>query len=115
MARSLATGSDDGTARLWDVVTHRQIGAPIIRQYIASTAVAFSPDGKTLATGSDDGTARLWNVATHRQIGAPMTADTYYVRCGSVQPGRQDRLPPPATTARPGCGMSPPSSRSARR
>ncbi|MGA8457366.1 MAG: hypothetical protein WB800_18315, partial [Streptosporangiaceae bacterium] len=25
----LATGSDDGTARLWDVATHRQIGAPM--------------------------------------------------------------------------------------
>ena len=72
--KTLATGSQDGTARLWDVNTHRQVGAPLTADSQSVNAVAFSPDGKTLATGSDDGAARLWDVNTHRQVGAPMTA-----------------------------------------
>jgi WD40 repeat protein len=74
----LATAGDDGTARLWNVATHQQIGAPITAVSDPSrngvTGVAFSPDGTILATAGDDGTARLWNVATHRKIGAPITA-----------------------------------------
>jgi WD40 repeat protein len=72
-----ATGEADGTARLWDVATHKQIGAPITadghNHGYGVTTVAFSPDGKILATGADDGTARLWDVATHQQIGASIT------------------------------------------
>jgi dipeptidyl aminopeptidase/acylaminoacyl peptidase len=110
----LATGSDDGTARLWDVATHRQIGVPMTADDDFVRDVAFSPDGTILATGSNDGTARLWDVATHRQIGAPMTADSQYVKGVAFSPDGTI-LATPATTARPGCGTSPPSSRSARR
>jgi WD40 repeat protein len=67
--------------RLWDVATHRQIGAPIlavngpIGESLASVnAVAFSPDGDILATAGVDGTARLWDVATRQQIGTPIPA-----------------------------------------
>jgi WD40 repeat protein len=68
----LATGSRDGTVRLWDVATHRQIGNPIAVPGPTVTSVAFSPDGLTLATGSEDHTVRLWDLATHRQIGDPL-------------------------------------------
>ena len=88
--KTLATADGDGTARLWDVATHRQIGAPLTAGSDVVTAVAFSPDGKTLATGSYDGTARLWDVATHRQIGAPLTAASSGRDRGGLQPGRQD-------------------------
>ena len=60
--------SSDGKARLWDVATHTQIGAPFGS---GVGTVAFSPDGKTLATIGNDLTARLWDLATHAQIGAP--------------------------------------------
>ena len=72
--KTLATGSEDGTVRLWDVATHRQIGKPLTGHTGGVSSVAFSPDGKTLATGSDDGTVRLWDVATHRQISGATTA-----------------------------------------
>ena len=69
--KTLATGSDDGTARLWDVATHRQIGAPMTADDDYVRAVAFSPDGTTLATASEDGTARLWDVEfPHDLVGA---------------------------------------------
>src|SRR5437660_280650 len=47
---ALATGSPDGTARLWDVATGRQTGKtlPIAAGPSGDLAVAFSPDGKTL-------------------------------------------------------------------
>jgi WD40 repeat protein len=66
---TLATGSADGTVRVWDVAAHRQITA-LTGPAGPVKAVAFSPHGTTLATGSADGTVRLWDVATHRQITA---------------------------------------------
>jgi WD40 repeat protein len=56
---TLATGSWDKTARLWDVATGQPLGEPL-RHQGAVYAVAFSRDGKTLATGSTDGDVRLW-------------------------------------------------------
>ena len=67
--RTLATGNADGTTRLWDMASHRQIAA-LTGPTGPVTSVAFSPDGRTLATGNTDGTARLWDMATHRQIAA---------------------------------------------
>jgi WD40 repeat protein len=68
--KTLATGSADGSVRLWDAATRRQIGGPFIGPANAVNSVAFSPDGKTLATGNQDGTVRLWDAATRRQIGS---------------------------------------------
>jgi WD40 repeat protein len=70
--RTLISGSYDDTARLWDVATHRQIGAPLNGHDREVYSVAFSPHGKVVATGADDGIVRLWDVATQRQIGAPL-------------------------------------------
>ena len=61
--KTLATGSNDDTVRLWDPATHQQIGSPLTGHNSLVLSVAFSPDGKTLATGSHDGTVRLWDVA----------------------------------------------------
>ena len=78
----LATGAYDGTARLLDVATHHQIGAPMNASADTTgaagsvNAVAFSPGGGVLATAAGDGTARLWDVATHQQIGTPFNADS---------------------------------------
>ena len=68
---TLLSGSYDGTARLWDMATHRQIGAPL-NGHGEVYSVAFSPRGNVVATGAEDTKVRLWDVATHRQIGAPL-------------------------------------------
>lgn len=61
------TGSLDGSARLWNVRTGKEI-----RQYLGHkggiSAVAFSPDGKFIITGGNDQTARLWNAETGQQL-----------------------------------------------
>jgi WD40 repeat protein len=74
--RILATGGADGTVRLWDMATQRQIGSPLTAGTGPVVSVAFSPDGRILATGGADGTVRLWDVVTHRQIGSLLTAGT---------------------------------------
>ena len=70
----LATVSENGTARLWDVATRHQVGATLSGGPGRIQAVAFSPNGKILATGNFNGTAQLWDVATHARIGTPLTA-----------------------------------------
>lgn len=59
----LATGSDDRTARLWDLTAEGlRPRATITAHEGPVTAIAFSPDGKKLATGSQDRTVLLWDV-----------------------------------------------------
>jgi WD40 repeat protein len=66
---AVATGDDDGTARIWNVSTGREIGQPIMASIGPVNSVAFSPDGNLLATADSDGTARLWNTGSGREFG----------------------------------------------
>ena len=61
--KTLASGGEDDTVRLWDVATRQQIGAPLTGYGRWVTSVAFSPDGMTLAGGSNDFTVRFWDTA----------------------------------------------------
>src|SRR4029077_21188890 len=67
--KMLATAGIGGSARLWDVVTRREIGAAMTPGGGPVLAVAVSPNGKLLATTDNGGSARFWSVATQRQIG----------------------------------------------
>ena len=60
---SIATGSGDNTARLWDVATG-SCTAVFLGHSGWVLDVAMSPDGSQLATGSSDASVRLWDVAT---------------------------------------------------
>lgn len=56
----LASASEDGTIRLWDVVT----GQLVTTLYSAGgvNGIQFSPDGAVLASANTDGTVRLWRI-----------------------------------------------------
>jgi hypothetical protein len=63
--RLLASASDDGTVRIWDVTT----GMPATTVEGNTGGVwdcAFSPDGHLLALASGDGSVRTWDVAANR-------------------------------------------------
>ncbi len=69
--KTVLTGSADGAARLWDVLTGSPIGSPM-RHEGRANAVAFSADGNIALTGSEDKTARLWDARSGSPIGSPM-------------------------------------------
>jgi WD40 repeat protein len=71
----IATGGDDGTARLWDAATRRQLGAPITRAKYdcSSVRLAFSDDGRTLATACLS-SVRFYDVITRRELGSEVNA-----------------------------------------
>jgi WD40 repeat protein len=74
--KTLASGSDDSTVKLWDAASGAVLQT--LKGHSGSVrSVAFSPDGKTLAlepafsrdgktlaSGSDDSTVKLWDAAS---------------------------------------------------
>ncbi len=65
--RTLATGSEDSTAALWNAQTGKHI-LSLEGHTKAVTSVAFSPDGRTLATGSKDESVMLWDAITGKPL-----------------------------------------------
>ena len=86
--RVLATGGRDGTVRIWEAETGRELMA-FAGHTQAVLSMAFSPDGSVLASGAADGAVLLWEVpadggfrnvplaAPARVGGGPITALTF--------------------------------------
>jgi WD40 repeat protein len=68
--RTILTGSDDRTARLWDLATGQPAAGPLVHG-AAVTHVAFSPNGQLVLSWGEDGTARLWDCHTGQPRGGP--------------------------------------------
>ncbi len=64
----LVTGSQDGTAVIWDVTSRREIRTLRHKDFV--TSVAWSPDSKYILTGCADTYVHLWEAATGREIRA---------------------------------------------
>ncbi|MGD1804937.1 eIF2A-related protein [Dapis sp. BLCC M126] len=71
--KTIATASNDKTARLWDADTGQELST--LNHQDRVRAVAFSPDGQTIATASDDKTARLWDATTGKEIATLLHQD----------------------------------------
>jgi len=94
--RRLASGSDDTTARLWNVGTG-QCEQELKEHTARVTGVSFAPDGHRLVTASSDKTARIWSVTDGRREHV-LTGHSREVSCVAWSPdgkflatGGQDR------------------------
>lgn len=71
--KTLASCSDDGTVRLWDVANRTEIA--LFKENVETeedfgvNVVAFNPDGTTFAFAADDGQIRLWDAQVQSDIG----------------------------------------------
>lgn len=61
--KRLATGATDGTVKLWDATTLKQLHSLAGAHLGGVKSVRFSPDSKLLASGGNDKTAKLWDVS----------------------------------------------------
>jgi len=76
--KMIASGSDDGSVRLWDI--DRGLCTKILQGHTDLVyTVAFSPNGKTIASGSQDGTIKIWNIRTGKCLDT-MRSDRPYER-----------------------------------
>ncbi|HZR21036.1 MAG TPA: serine/threonine-protein kinase [Verrucomicrobiae bacterium] len=74
---TLASGSVDGTIRLWECATGREL-ALLPGHLEETTDVAFSPDGRTLASLAHGESLKLWHLPSLREVvslGVPDAGD----------------------------------------
>ncbi|EMD37410.1 hypothetical protein CERSUDRAFT_49856 [Gelatoporia subvermispora B] len=82
----IASGSRDGTVRIWDARTGDMLMDPLEGHDNTVTCVAFSPDGTQIASCSFDRTIRLWNARTGELVMAPLEGHEGMVRCVAFSP-----------------------------
>jgi WD40 repeat protein len=109
--KTVASGGEDGTIRLWAILSRKEIGC--IDNHDDDVALAFSPDGKWLAARGN--AIRLWDTATLKERdpwpghfgnvcsltfspnGRILVSSAETVRFWDVATGKQVRwLPPPS-------------------
>ena len=65
--KTLASGSEDNTVKLWDVSTGAELRT-LTGHSESVESVAFSTNGKILVSGSLDKTVKLWDVSTGTEV-----------------------------------------------
>jgi RNA polymerase sigma factor (sigma-70 family) len=65
--RDVASGSEDGSVKLWDVATAQEVLTLQGELPRAVTSLAFAPRGRTLALGRDDGGVELWDLEERKK------------------------------------------------
>jgi WD40 repeat protein len=63
--KTLATGSEDGNKKLWDVATNKE-WVSFTGHTDKILSLTFSADGNRMASGSADKTIKVWDVAKAR-------------------------------------------------
>jgi len=65
-SKTIASGSEDGSVRLWDVISGTERISLVGQKGSINTddCLSISPDGRLLASGSTDGTMMVWEIAS---------------------------------------------------
>jgi WD40 repeat protein len=84
--KRVASGSKDGTIRLWDVAHHTQVGAPMSGDENFVMSVAFAHKHPLIVSGGTDGKVRLWNADTYQPIGNPLEGHDNWVHSVAFSP-----------------------------
>jgi WD40 repeat protein len=66
--RRIMTCSEDGSIRVWNVESGKQIGEDWRDGGAKMITIALSPDGNKVVSGSADGAVRLWDIDTAKVI-----------------------------------------------
>ena len=71
--RTVVSSSDDGTTRLWNTETHRQMGTPLTTHRGTVFTTTISPDGRNVATATfQDDRIRVWDLRTQKARARPL-------------------------------------------
>ncbi|CAE6467050.1 unnamed protein product [Rhizoctonia solani] len=76
--KSISSGSDDGTVRMWDAHSPSPIGEPLTGHTNWVKSISYSSLGNLVASGSADATLRIWDVNTGGQLGEPLGGDHWF-------------------------------------
>jgi WD40 repeat protein/serine/threonine protein kinase len=82
--RRLASASEDGTVRVWDIANGRDI-LPLRGHTDKLLSVAWSPDGRWLASAGHDRSVKLWDAAGGKLI-RTLTGHTHWVESVAFSP-----------------------------
>ncbi len=65
--KTVATGSVDGTVKLWDVASRKE-KSRFNRKSCSVTSISFTPDGRPLALINSSGVIELWDVTSNERL-----------------------------------------------
>ncbi len=71
------TGSLDGTALVWDLVSQRKIGEALsVGVAVSAIAIGDLGDYTVVLTGGEDGSVRIWDLSAGQEYGRPFIGHT---------------------------------------
>lgn len=76
--QSVISGSNDGTVRLWSVLTRQQV-AVMSEDENPMLSVAFAHHHSWIVSGDTGGSVRFWDSVAHQPIGVPPPGDHNWV------------------------------------
>ena len=87
-SQRIMTCSDDGSLRVWNSQSGKQIGNDLRNGKRGVKAIALSPDGTKVICGTDDSEVLLWNIDTEKIIWTGQHAGDITCVCWNRDGGR---------------------------